>query len=607
MGIATDLDKALERIRPGFASAKRFVKPIWDRRNSNFRRYTGPLTNKRPSRKEDFHVPYTSTLLNNVWPLLAARIPISDVRPRNESRDAEAARLMRELIQYTWDVNVFDLTYLMSVKTSQLFNDAWVKVCWEYYDSATDHPSIKLLNSFDVIPHPRKIFLDDRWPMYIRSEMTKSEMIEMGWDKGQIKKLGESKLETESYRQEQLSIMGYSDEQIQKAKEDKTDDVYEVVETWGMQDLSFSGDNKEQMAYVVMANDQQILNTDNVSGKERFASPYNHDKIPLAHLPYDALPNMLLGEGFIDPIASQQDELDALEYQKAENYRRRNNPPLKVRRSGRVDLSTLKYVNSLPWVMNSPDDVTPHELPDIATSIEAQQDRIKSVMQARTGANDVLLVSDYTDIKGGDTATGASIANENTKMRFRPQATLQDLFVERIGSLCISMYQDPRLFDRGKAIAIADEEGKYSETLIKPEKIRGDLQFKVNAASGLAESDREKLETAVYLKELYIEDQSINQDEFDKVVFEAAGYDYNKVKRSKEEMMGVLAQKLQELVAMTQRPEFAEMPPAQQQSIIERIKSMKQMLEQGQGAQEQDVGAEATQTQEVPTQGGEGI
>ncbi len=573
-----------------------FTAPRFERNSYNFSLYTGTAAKKKYKSEANFFVPYAATLLDIVHPLLTARFPKASVVARNE-RDREAARLMNELLKYTFDTNLFDWTFMNQQKASMLFADAWAKVSWNYADSKTDCVTITPLNSFDVLPHPRKITLDDRWPIFIRAEMTKAEMIAQGWDKDAINSVGTSQLKTENYRKQQLAALGYSYSSDDNSN--KQDDLYEVVEMWGKMDLS-GNDEPEKMSYMVMVNGEKLVNTNPPKGKGQFESPYDHDKIPLAHLPYGVIPNVLLGESFMDPIVSQQEELNALENMKADNYKRRNNPPLKVRRSGDIDLSTLKFVNAMPWLVNDIDDITEFIVPDLAPSIDNQQGMIKSVMQARTGANDVLLASQDAAIQAGDTATGASIANENTKTRFKPQAKAIDLYIQRIGDLAINLYQDPRMFDRQRAIAVADEEGEYYEEMVRPDDIKGDLQFVVQSASTLAESNEQKLQKYVNLKQLYEGDPTINQEEFDKEIFEAAGMDYNKVKLDSGNMVQEAAMKLKQLVAITRQPGFKSTPTAQQQQVLAQIDKLQQIISAKSGATNTAPTAQSAEPQEVP-------
>ena len=560
----------LEKYKAYWKSAQEYARPIWDKRNNNFALYVGSRKKKAKS-IANYSVPYVATLVDNVHPLLTQKLPMSSVISRNE-KDRDAAKLMNELLKYTFDVNNFEFTFLQTNKESMIYDTGWNKVCWKYGDNV-DQASIIPLNTFDIYAHPNKTTLDDDWPIMIRAEMTKEQMKAEGWDEEAINSLGDSKLQTIDYRKQQLQLLGYTEKEI---NEDKKDDLYEVVEIWGNTEF----ESGKKMACVVIANNEKIINTKQYKDKELYESPYNHGKIPLAYLPYNPFPHILLGEGFVTPIASLQEELNSLENEKVNNYRRRNNPPLKVRRRGEVDLSTLKFVTSLPWVVNEIDDITMMSVEDLATSIESQQNMIRQQMQNRTGANDVLLVSDTNDLKGGDTALGAAIANENTKMRFRPQATLIDLYVERIGELLISMYQDPNFFDRDKAIAIADEEGQFSETIIKPANIQGDLQFKVLSNSSLAESNNAKLNKYLNLRELYAEDPTKNLDELDRIIFEAADLDPNKIMRGAEEMTGDLVVKLKQLISVTQQPGFEQAPENQRQDILAQIDKIKTMIGQ---------------------------
>lgn len=583
-----DEKQILQDTLAGFKAAKAYAEPLWKKRINNLELYVGINPKKRYKSEADFHVPYVASLLDNVWPLLTNKLPVAEVLPNNSERDRNAAKLMNELVKYTFRVNNFDLLFLNIMKEAMLFGNAWAKICWNYEDEDTDHAEIRHINTFDVFVHPRKIKIDDRWPLYIRSEMTKSEMIEQGWDEKAIKGLSESKLEDETYRREYAKAMGLS----LPAEKDKKTEIYEVIEEWRR--MAGPSGGKERTSCVIVANGEAIINPKPEKGAKnednRFISPYiwtdNAGKVrgdvsPIAVLPYNPLPHAILAESFIDPVASQQIELNSLENMKVDNYKRRNNPPLKVRRSANIDLQSLKFISGLPWMLEEQDDIMPFDMTDLSPFIDNQQKMIKEQMQARTGANDVLLVSDMNTIKGGDTAFGANIANENTKMRFRPQATLIDLFVEMIGMLVIDRYQKPEFFDQPKAISISADEGVYYEETIQPKDINSSsLQFVVDSGTSLAESQNAQLQKLIQLKSLYMEDPSINQDEIDKELFDAAGLDYNKVKVGIQGQSQDLAMKLNQLVSIANRPDFKSQPGNVQQNVMANIQKIKGMLQQ---------------------------
>lgn len=572
----------LQEILRGYDAARSAYKPIQDRREKNFELYTGRNPKKKYKSRANFHVPYVATLVENVWPLLTNRLPESTVVGRNHERDADAATLMEELVKYTFDINNFDWLFTMTVKDAMLFDSAWFKVCWLYQDENTDHPLIESIEPNSILVHPQKVKLDDRWPIYHRKEMTKAEMKEMGWDIRTINSLGESKLNNDNYRKERMQKMGLK-------VEGDNDDLYEVVEVWLKTDLSFGADENavEEIAYFVIANEEKIINTKPFPGKKKYQSPYDHKYYPYVWLPYSPIPHSMLSESFIDPVASQQEELNALENMKADNYKLRNNPPLKVRRDSNIDLKTLRFEAGLPWLVEEMTDVEMQVIPDLATSIENQQNMIKQQMQNRTGANDVLLVSGDVGVQGGDSATGAAIADQNTKIRFRSQAQMIDSAVKRIGEIIIALYQQPTLFDRDKAIAIADEEGKFYEQVIRPDDIRGDLQFVVGSASSIAESKDAALAKYIQIRDLFLEDSNINLEEINQKIIEAADLDWNKVKKDKESQLAELAMKLQQLVAVTKRPEFRSMPTNEQTSVLTQIQQIRDLLAGGQGGAQQ--------------------
>jgi hypothetical protein len=568
----------IQQLNAGYTAAKEFYRNnIWPERNTNFELYTGKNPKKKYKSEANFHVPYAATLIDSVWPLLTARMPFATVEGRNPERDYEAADLTNELIDYTYDVNNFELTFLLWQKTSMYYDTSWLKETWDYTDEKTDHPKIQQIDSNQILVHPQKIELDDRWPLYHVQPMTKSQMKDMGWDEVAIDSLGDSKYETSDQRKAQLKAMGITS--IPKDNTNKADDLYEVVEIWGKMDL---GTGKEEIFYVCLCNEEKILNTQPMPKKAKYASPYSHGFYPFVPLWFNKNAGIFHGEAPMSRISSQQKELNALENMKADNYKRRNNPPLTVKRTANIDQTTLKWVNSAPWIVNEHTDIQPVILPDLAPSIDNQQAMIKSVMQNAIGANDVMLVSDTNGIKGGDTAAGASIANENTKTRFRPQATFIDAALKRVGEITIGLYQDKNLFDRPKAIAIADKEGNFSITEIKPSQIQNaDLTYKVKSASTLAESNNQKLGKLMNIKQLYAQNPEIKQEELDREIFATAELDYESLFRTKDEQMMDLSMKLRELVAVANRPDFKEQDPAYQQQVLAQIDKMTSMLQGG--------------------------
>lgn len=561
-----------------WTASKDYWRSRWNDRIRNYKLYTGLHKEKKTASRADFHVPYVSALLINVWTLLTAKMPFARVSGRNTERDKESSRLMDELVKYTYDVNNFDAKFMQAIKESMIYDTAWVRTSWEYQNKKSDHPKLSLLNTMDVFPHPQKVSIDDHFPVYIRSEMTKMQMKNMGWDEKEIKKLQTSKLETSDWRREQLRAFGLTNAQIKSMTNEK-DDLYEVVEIYGKH-ITEEDDGK--MYHLVVANGDACLNTKVLSGRKPYQLPYDHNEIPITPIPYEPDPHILLGNGFISPVADMQIELNTLENEKADNARYRNNPPLKVRRSANVDLETLAFITGLPWLMDNPDDVLPFEFPDLAMSIERQQEMIKRHMQVRTGANDVLLVSDDISIQGGETATGAAIANENTKLRFRPHARDIDKALERIGRQIISMFQQSNLFDREKAISIAGKEGMTEFVRIRPSDVKGDLVYKVDTASMIAESESIMLQKLLNLRALFMEKQNFDMGLFDDKILEAANLDPNEFKPTKQDQIGDLSVKLNQLVAITQKPGFNNHPEAVKQQVINAIQQIQGMVGGGQ-------------------------
>lgn len=594
--MALDEKKLLEDLLKGYKAAVNYAKGIWDQRIEDFNLLKGKSKKRRYKSEANFHVPYAETLLQNVYPLLVARLPEPSVAARNFDKDKDGATLNQELVKYTFDVERFEKKFLETTLEAMELDTGWLEVGWKYQNKETDHPCYTVKDTFNIFVHPNKEDLDDDWPIYERALMSKADMKKQGWDVSKVSKLGKNFLESEEYKEQKLQTLGYNTNTNALGEE-----LYEVIKIWLKMNLSDDENGEKEMALVVIANQQEIINTKPFKGKKLYQSPYDHGMFPLIPLPYSPGSHLIYGESFIRPVADQQRELSALENMKADNYKRRNSPPIKYKKSTGIDLSTLRFETAAPWGVQNMDDIQFMIIEDLAISIGNQQEMIRRVMQDRTGANDILLVTNDVAIKGGDTATGASIANENTKLRFRPQAIHIDFFIKRVGEITIALFQQPDLFDREMAVAIADEEGNFYEKTIKPEDIKGSYQYIVTSGSSLAESDEQRVMKFANLKNLYAEDQSINQEVFDKPLLTAAGIDYSKARVSKEEGLAQLTMKLKELIALTKQPGFQQQPDNVKSKILAQIDNIKQMLQGGEQPQGMESVIDGQQGTEAPS------
>ncbi len=596
-------EKLLLEFKDSYQAAKELGQSLIARRKFNLDLYTGydPKFNVENIDNISAHVPYVKTLFDNVFPLLTAKLPISKVTARNTSKNYTAAKLMDRLINYTFDVNQFEKKYMMIKKESMLAGDAFAMVIWSP-EPEKNYPLIIHINADNVYPHPSKLDIDDEWPMFIGREMTKRQMIDMGWNKEAIKKLSSSKLGDQSYRKKQLAKLGLSNATEESSSENKKDDLYEVAIRWGMMSLVKSDEAPQKMGMVVVANDEAIINTDPLSDKlQTFESPYLNNVMPLAHLGYDPIPHTFFCQSFIDPVAKDQVELNDLENMKRSNYYRRNNPPLAVDLDAQADLSTLKFLTAIPWVLKGgAKSVQMMLLPDLAPAIGNDQRMIMSRMQNVTGASDYLNPSPETIQKGsGKSATHAAIMNENTKMRFRPQAVYEDRFMEKIGKLLINMWQDKKFFNEEVALGIEDDEGSSEIALIKNGMVQGDLDFVTTSASSVAQSDSAVMTTAVQIKELFAQDPGKDMTEVDRVILDKAGFDPNKIMKPKVGMLPELVARLKQWMFVKNQPEFEHMPTGEKTKILNRIDILTTQIKELQSKIQQD------QPQQQPGQPGQ--
>jgi len=609
--------KLINEVVDQYKASRKVVEPLIDRRKQHLELYTGNFSSSSGSRVENAdnissHVPYVKTLLDNTHPLLTAKLPESKVSPRNTTKYYTNAKLMNALVDYTFDANNFQLKFLSNQKESMLNGDHFTKVVWSP-DTAKNHPLLTSIDANNISVHVNKLDLEDEWPMFCRREMSKKQMKEeTGWDKEMISSLARSKLGTKSYRRTQMIKLGLASAEDYKSGDEPEDDLYEVVERWGMMDFK-GGDSK--MGCVVVANEEQILNPDPYyKDQEPYESPFANNVMPFAQLSYDPLPYSFYSMSFIDPIADLQIELNDLENMKKSNYYRRNNPPIIVDKNADVDITSLRFLSGLPWIVSGGEkSVAPYILPDLSVSIDATQMMIRRTMQNVTGSQDILMTAPEAQPQGANrvnSAAHAQLLSQQIKTRFMPQAVLIDKYIERIGKLLINLWQDEKYWVGMKgnevAIAIADDEGNNSQTKIKMQDIQGELDFIVTSATSIAMPDQALVTQAVNLRQLYAQDPTKNMEELDRVIFDKSGFDYNKIQKPKASYLPQLQQKLEQLITIAKQPDFKKMPPVEQQKIMQGIQQIQQQIQElskGQAGGEPTQPEQTAQGQQLQPQG----
>lgn len=570
----SQLDTIAKKLVGQYQLSLTAMKTRNQKRLNEYNLYVGKKPNRKYRSEANIHVPYTKSLLDTAHALLTSNIPMPMIETDNYARDSHAAKLANELVKTAYDTNDVELMFPSVQKSSMTFDTGWVYVGWKFTGSDDDFICFEEMNTFNVIPHPRKLQLDDEFPLFVYFEKTKAQLKAMGCSESAINQLQQSRLTDTNYQKQQAQAYGYTFN-----PDEQDSGLYPIIACWGKIDLGDDSD-PNRVKYVLIGNEQTILNPEAKPNKRPLESPFAHNYLPFAMLPYDRDSNQFLGQSFINPITDLQTELNALENMKNDNYLRRNNPPMTVVKGRGIDLSSLRFVNSIPWEVSEKGDIEFMIVPDLAPSIDKQQDSVKQMMQQATKVNDLMLVSNDVTIQGSNTATGATIASETTKTAFKTQARFIDAFFKRIGTLCIALLQDETLFDREKAISIADEEGRYYEDFVSPETIiNAKLRFRVVPASSMAESKESKYIKAANLKALYEGDPTINQDEIDRGVIENAGYDFNKVKKASEDRAPELTDQLEKLINVTKQPNFANFSEGQKRDVLNQIERLKGLLE----------------------------
>jgi hypothetical protein len=199
-------------------------------------------------------------------------------------------------------------------------------------------------------------------------------------------------------------------------------------------------------------------------------------------------------------------------------------------------------------------------------------------MQVRSGVNDAVIGGNDVGVQGGNTATGASLAAEQTSLRFKTQSILIDDAIQQIGEQTISNIQ--QYIDKEMVFAISGDEDlewrQYDPTTMR----QFSFDFKVSPMSTFVEPKTAKREKLLQLKQLFDQDPSIDQDKLDTLILDAFDIDADQVKKSKEQMAKeAAAQELEQVAQEINGPDFAARHPEEQQLLVDHMNQLRGQVE----------------------------
>lgn len=527
-------------------------------------------------------IPIVPAYIDLLVPRLAGRLPIFSVEGRHPGAE-EGAATMEAMVKYYLDVINFHDTELKSVKQSVTYGTLIVQQGWdlekrslhpdapEVESVVKDQPLITIIPIENVFPHRKKVWMQDSWPIIIRTEESRRDLkADPNLDSAAIDKVGVIRQDAEFFSQTNRKNTQDNISQVNPT-DDKDNDVLIKLEFWGSFDLDGSG--KEVECVITLINGEVIARMER--------NPFWHQRKPFAKLDFDPQAQSFFSDGLVKQLQDLQLELNEIRNVRSAARATALKPPLLVDRSANVDVETLKWENAGVWQVDFTTNQSPIRQMNIDSKLlelEREELAVKADMQIRAGVNDVVIGSNAVGIAGGDTATGANLAAEQTGLRFTTQAILIDQFIKEIGEQMI--YNIQQFVDRKTVFQVTGADGQKQWGEYDPENMQKlQFDFKVTPMSTFVEPKTAKRQNLIELKQLYAQDPAVDQEKLDRMIFDSFNINPETVMKSQDQQMkDALAQEVNQLSSQIMDPRFKQLPPEEQQSMLAHLQQLNQQM-----------------------------
>lgn len=551
-----------------------------------------PLKKKK---KFNRFIPYIATAIDLILPRLAGRLPAFDIEALQQENKDKSIKL-NKLTQYFMDKTNFHDFELKFIKASLIYGTAIAQIGWCYYEGST-HPKnkAKKANSKDepeysiiplewVYPHPKKIAMQDQWPIVIREEVSRRELLadeELNQD--EMKNLGAPvATDDEFFSQINRSDTTNQNQLTNRNEVDKGNDVFVKLTYWGPFDLEQDGGSTCSKIVVV--------NGDAVGCVKQ--NPFYHQQLPFSKLDYNPDSQRFFNEGLTKQLADLQLELNEIRNVRSAARAIALKKPLIVDRNANVNTENLVFEDGAIWLADfsqNPNPIREVQMESKLLELQNEEEAVKRDMQTRSGINDVVLGTSENTSGQADTATAANLAAESTTMRFRTQAVLIDQVMKEIGDQTIANIQQ-FVTSKLRIRVLGDEGTEWQE--VTPEDIAGEYDFRVQPMATMVEPKSNKRTNLIQLKQLFADDPTIDQTKLDKMILDAYDLDPDSVKKNQDQQgMDMASNELEQLAQQINSPEFSQLPPDQQMVMKQRLQQLMQHVQGGQGDGQGNAGA----------------
>ncbi len=571
--------RAKELVLNVYRDSKDFYSSIRDEWNQLYKLSVGQSDKKK--KKFNRFVPVIPAYIDLILPRIAGRLPIFDVAGRSPDDDAHGD-LMKKVVDYFLDKTNFHEFEVNFIQQAIIYGTSVAQIGWNLQkkpahrdvaemtgvveDIYKDEPYYQIVPIENLFPHRKKVKIDDEWGIVIREEVSRRDLKnDPNIDNASLGQVGAPQNEDEWFSQINRNTSRNQNGE-KNPSEDPDDDVLVKLTYWG----PFDGEES------VIA----VVNGSVVCRMER--NPFWHQCKPFVKLDYKPSATNFFCEGLVKQLKDLQLELNEIRNVRSEARAIALRTPLLVDRGSNVNIDQMKWENSAVWLYDqtqNPNPIVPMRVESKLLELNTEEETTIRDMQLRSGINDVVTGANDVGVQGGDTATGASIAAEQTSLRFKTQSILIDIAMQEIGNQTISNIQ--QYVDSQMVFSITGDDvsewRQYDPNTMRQFR----FDFKVMPQSTLVEPKSAKREKLLQLKQLFEQDPSIDQDKLDDMILDSFDIDADQIKKSKEQMAKEQASmELEQVATQINSPDFAMMRPDEQQLLVDHMNSLRGLVEQ---------------------------
>ena len=365
-------------------------------------------------------------------------------------------------------------------------------------------------------------------------------------DRAVAKEAVGSKVTVDQGVRDRLRSLGYGNTDVSNFLKNAKNGINEVLWYWGLYDVNDDGVDEECRLYVV----------NRVAAGKAEENPFEHGERPYSVWQYDAEGGSMVGFSFMDRMRSIQVEYDDATNHFADNRKLTMNPVITYRLGSDLDPEYLSYAPGLAIPVEQQDDVEYKEMPQFGNEIQSYLVALRELGQLLTGANDVTLGQQDVGI-GDNTATGASIAQEQTEMRFKQPALMLDAAVIRFGNHLISNEQQFR--DSDQKILVTQDGGVDFKD-IAPRQISGNFDYQMASGTLMQDTGVQQFKKLQAFKQEVAQNPNFDLDKIDERIAEAMGINTAPLRKAPDNQNGDAANKL------------AQLPPDQRTAAVQQLK-----------------------------------